>query len=197
MTSGLVARRVASVVILAFALAACSTGTAGTNAPAATPAATAITSASPAPSAVLSASPSAAQALIPDGTYSTASVPVSVSLAKIRAAKDLTAAQRAELLADFSAHTSQIVRIRLQGGQFTESDAFDGGAFNVGADGSYVFPDDRTLLLQEQCCGVTNFEVTPGGSGFSLRIRSQTAPNAEDGLLGVMVYENAPFVAVH
>jgi hypothetical protein len=143
-----------------------------------------------------SAPASGAVTLIPDGTYSTASVPVSVSLAKIRAANTLTAAQRAELLADFSRHTSQIVRIRLEGGQFTESDAFDGGAFNVGAEGSYVFPDDHTLLLQEQCCGVTNFEVTPGGSGFSLRIRSQTAPNAADALLGVMVFENAPFVAV-
>ena len=188
---------------LAMVLAACSTGTGASPAtvpPGARSVAPSVaTAASPFVSAAPSqgsASPSAAIAVISDGVYTTAAIPIARSLARMKADKTLTAPQRADVAQQFSGHTSQTFRIELKGGVFTEYETYDGGSFDVGARASFVFPDAHTLLIQESCCGTSTFNVTRSGSGFSLRHITLAHLNAEDNLLGEIVYESAPFLAI-
>jgi len=175
---------------LSVALGACSTGAPATPSPVASvaPTATMLATAT-APSSILPAA-------IADGTYATAPVLVTDIDARIRADTALTAAQMTDAIAGFSGHTSEAFRISLANGQFTEYESFDGGAFEVDVRATFVLPDDHTLVIQESCCGTSTFDVTKVGTGFALRYRAHKPLNAEDDLLGRIVYESAPFALV-
>jgi hypothetical protein len=185
-------RALGPLAALALALAACASTPAAASPPQMTPAPS-NPPASVAPSAA--PSPSAVRA-IPDGKYLSDAVDVSHIIARINADMKLTAAQRAHAISGFSGHKTQRISLDLHGGTFTEFEAFDGAPFEVGARATYAFPDGHTLVIQEQCCGVTTFDVTPAQHGFSLRYRTYIAKDEEDALIGKIVYESSPFTSV-
>jgi hypothetical protein len=188
MTTRIRLRRLGPIATLGMVLAACSPGSVISS----VPSRTSESSAAASTPFATTASASAAVALIPDGTYVTASISDGVIVAKIKADTTLTAAQRATDLQAFTAHTSETFKITFQSGAFTQFEAWDGGSFEVGSRATYVFPDDHTLLIQETCCGLTTFDVTRDGSSFSLHVRSQAMPDP----LTRIVFESAPFTAV-
>ena len=168
---------------LAIVLAACSGG-------GQVPTATAPT-VTPSPSVVVSA----AADPIPSGTYVSQTIPVADVIALIKADTTLGAAQQATSLQEFNGHQTDIVTLDFQHGLFTESDAIDGGEKTVGAQASYAFPDSHTLVIQEQCCGLSTFTITSQPGGFSLKYKVG-APNAGEDVVGQWLYETSPFTLV-
>jgi hypothetical protein len=177
---------------LAMFLAACSSGPAATGAPpTSTPPSVAIGS----PTATASLTPSTPPGPIAEGTYVSGAVAVASIIDLINADTKLTAAQKATTSAGFAGHKTQTVSLDFHGGQFTESDSFDGAPFEVSARATYAFPDDHTLVIQEQCCGLSTFDLTTSPNGFALKYRVG-APNAGETILGQAIYESSPFTAV-
>lgn len=131
-----------------------------------------------------------------DGTYATAPIPVSDIDARIQADTALTAAQRTGALQTFAGHTTETFKLTLSGSSWTELEAWDGGAFEVGARAVFAATDAHTVVIQETCCGVMSFVVTSSGSGFALKVKKSSATNAEDDLLDHIVYESGPFLPV-
>ena len=171
---------------LAIILAACSSG--------ATSRSSTIT-ATVAPSA--SAAPSAAAGPIPDGTYVTKAIPIPTIVARINADVVLTAAQKAGYAQAFAGHKTEMIWLDFHAGQFTEREAFDGATPDVGARATFAFPDGQTLVIQEECCGLSTFVIAVRQDGFSLRYKAG-APNAGENILGqAAVYEPSPFTQVH
>ena len=180
-----------AIVGLALLLAGCSAGGAPTAAPG-----TAAPSAAVTPSLTGSTAAPTSRDPIAEGTYTSQPIAVTLIVARINADTTLTAAQRAFDLQGFSGHTTQTVTLDFRGGQFTESEAFDGAPFEVGARASYAFPDDHTLVIQETCCGISTFTITPAPGGFSLMYKVG-APNAgEDAIGRAAIYEIGTFTRV-
>jgi len=193
------------VAALAMSLAVAACGSA------ATPSSTSVASPAPIPTSVASsapipsATPSPAATVVPsvvtatgpiaDGTYRTEPVPISAVLAHIEADKTLSTAEKAGFESGFKGHKTEIIELKLEGGLFTESDAFDGASFEVGAHATYAFPDDRTLVIQEQCCGLSTFTIKAVPNGFALAYTAGAA-NAGEDVVGQTVYESAPFLRV-
>lgn len=185
--------RMASTVIvgLALLLAACSAG----GAPTATPG-TAAPSTAVMPSLIGPTPPPASRDPIAEGTYRSQPIPVTLIVARINADTTLTDTQRTAALQGFSGHTTQTITLDFRAGQFTESEAFDGAPSEVGARATYAFPDDHTLVIQETCCGLSTFTITPTPGGFSLMYKAG-APNAgEDAIGRAAIYEIGPFTRV-
>lgn len=180
-----------ALAALAIVLGACAAGPTLTTAPTSSPAPTVLATLI----ATSSTAPSAAPGPIAEGTYQSGAVPIKTIIAKIDADTDLTAAEKASDAAGFGGHQTQAVELTFQSGQFTEASAFDGGAFEVGARATYAFPDDHTLVIQEQCCGISTFDLTPGPNTFTLKYRVG-APNAGEDILGQTIYELTPFALV-
>lgn len=183
----------AGMVSLVILVAACTSSPAPTS-PSATTAAQTQTPAtsSPPPSAVR-AQP------IPDGSY-VATTTTSALKATIDAVSTLTAADKADLLQNLAGHTIQLVRLDLKNGQFTQSQAFDGGAYEVGVRATYAFPDAHTLVEQEPRFGVTTFELTVSKNSFFLKRTS--APNVglyggtkQDAMMAELLFESGPFTS--
>jgi hypothetical protein len=193
-----------SVATLVLILAGCSNGTAAgtagaatTNAPPASvavPAPTVAGSAGISGSSATAAAASVAVAPIPDGTYRTKAIPVAVIVARIKTDTSLTADETANLQG-FAGHKTDTIEIDLQSGQFTESDSLDGAPFEVGARATYAFPDDHTLVIQEQGPGLSTFVITPTSGGFSLKYKAG-APNTGEDIIGQAIYESSPFTLV-
>jgi hypothetical protein len=194
---------------LALALAACSSGSAAGAAPTATAAPATPHTALPSiaasiapPSAadtpsVASPTPPTSHDPIAEGTYTSQPVAVTAIVARISADTTITASQQAAAIHGFSGYTTQTITLDFRGGQFVESEAFDGGPFEVGARASYAFPDDHTLVIQEVCCGLSTFTITPAPGGFSLMYKVG-APNAgEDAIGRAAIYEIGPFTLMH
>jgi hypothetical protein len=174
------------VLLLALMVAGCSAATAPTPA------------ASASPTTVATASSSAAP--IPEGTY-VSTTEVATIIATINAYTKLTAAEKADVLAGFSGHTTQLVRLDFHSGQFTQSQAFDDALFELGVRATYAFPDEHTLVVQEPQFGITTFEITSSPHTFSLKRTS--APNVglyggrkEDPLIAQILFELSPFTLV-
>jgi hypothetical protein len=186
-------RSLGAIAALAIALAACSSAPAATSTPTVVPTSPATASASPV------ATPSAAAAAIADGTY-VSRTDVAAIKATINAYTKLTAAETADLLAVYSDHKTNLVRLDFHGGQFTEAEAFDGAAFEVGEHATYALPDDHTLVVQDQF-GITTFEITSSVHSFSLRRTSAPdvglyGPSKEDPLIAQILFESSPFTRV-
>lgn len=191
-----------SVATLVLILAGCSSGTtvaaptASTTVPTTTAAVPYATSEAPATAApVVSAAASAGATPISDGTYRTQAIPIARVIAGIKADSALSADDKAQIVQGFSGHETEIISLDFSAGQFTESDAFDGGGLEVGARATYAFPDDHTLVIQEQCCGLSTFDITPVSGGFSLKYKAG-APNAGEDVVGQTVYESSQFTLV-
>jgi hypothetical protein len=184
--------KVAWIAGLAMFVAACSSGLAPTGAPTTTTSPSVATSS---PTASASLTPSIAAGPIAEGTYVSGATAVASIIDRINADTKLTAAQKAAYIAGFAGHKTQTVSLDFHAGQFTESDAFDGAALAVGARATYAFPDNHTLVIQEQGPGISTFDVTTSANGFALKYRVG-APNAGEDILGQAIYESSPFTAV-
>jgi hypothetical protein len=186
-----VATEIAVTLALTTTLFGCSRG-GPTAAPTVAPAT--VSPATPTP-IITAAATAAAGAPIPDGTYQSGANMVSDVLAMITKDTRLTASQKADYQQGFSGHTSDVVRLDLHAGVFTESDSMDGAGFQVGARATYAFPDARTLVIQEDCCGLSTFTITPQPNGFSLTYKTG-APNAGEDVIGEWLYGSHPFTLV-
>jgi hypothetical protein len=152
---------------------------------------TPISSQSPAPSA----SPSGVAQPIRDGTYAQAPMQVSDLKAMINADAKLSAADKKFLIEDAFAMKSGktfIVSLQFDRGRFTELQSVDGRT-DVGTRGTYTFPDDHTMVLQEECtCPPMTLRVTASGDTFSLQIVNP--PSAEVDAIPVRVlFEQGPY----
>ena len=185
----------ALVAGLAVTLLGCSRGTPTTAPTIATTSGPTVAAASPSTAAGTSMQPSAPVAPIADGTYQSGTNLVSDVLARIKADNTLTASQKAHYEQGFTGHHSDVVRLDLHAGVFIESDALDGAPMSVGAKAAYAFPDSHTLVIQEDCCGLSTFTVTPQPNGFSLAYKAG-APNAGEDVVGRWLYGASPFTLV-
>ena len=151
-------------------------------------------SASPTASLPSSAQPSAPP--IADGTYTLPPAKVSDLIAMINADAKLSAADKKWLIETAFAMkggTRFLGWVTLDHGRLTERQQLDDNVANVGTEGTYTFPDDHTMVYQEQCaCPATIFTVTPTETGFRLRMRNP--PEKEvDALPARVLWESAPF----
>jgi hypothetical protein len=147
------------------------------------------------PTAIRSPVASMAAGPIAEGTYRSQAVPVSSIVARINADTTLTAAEKANATKTFAGHPTQTIELTFSEGQFTASETFDSGQFEVGARATYAFPDSHTLVIQEQCCGISTFDLTTAANSFTLKYRVG-APNAGEDAVGQTVYELRRFTAV-
>jgi hypothetical protein len=181
------------MAILVVAVAACN-GAAPVNS--SSPAATATMVATTSPA---NASPavSAAVMLIPDGTYAGPVQQVADVIALINADTKLSDADRANLIdkaLEIRGHTTFAVTLDFRAAQWTESQTVDGHS-SVGGRATYAFPDDHTVLIEESCCGLTTFGVTPAEGGFSLRVLPPPAAEV-DKVVNHILFESGTFSRV-
>jgi len=186
-------RALSAIAALAIALAACSPAPATSIAP---PASLVPTTVASAPAATASA----AAALIPDGSYATRPMDVAAVKALINADTKLTTADKADIINnafELGSHKTFTVTLEFHDGQYTEHQGFDGTVGEVGSRATFAFPDDHTLVIEEACCGISTFDVTPRQDGFSLRIRSgDLVPTEKDTIIGHILFESSPFTLV-
>jgi len=84
--------------------------------------------------------------------------------ALINADTKLTAAEKTDIIEnafELGLHKTFIVTLEFSHGQYTEYQGFDGATGEVGSRATYAFPDDHTLVIEEPCCGISTFDVTP------------------------------------
>lgn len=116
--------------------------------------------------------------------------------ALINADTKLTAAEKTDIIENafgLGLHKTFTVTLEFNHGQYTELQGFDGAAGEVGSRATYAFPDDHTLVIQEQCCGISTFQVTNVQNGFTLKVL--TGPkNEEDVIVGKILFESSPFI---
>jgi hypothetical protein len=131
---------------------------------------------------------------IADGTYLTGAQSITAFKAEIDADTTLTAADKKRLLADplFSCNT-QFISLDFHAGQLTQSESCDGGPMEVGTRATYAFRDDRTLVIQETCCGTSSFALTLVKDGFFLKLTSPVVTGPDT---GVFLFEASPFMLV-
>ena len=185
---------------LMFAVAACTaaapaaSSTATTGASAAPPSAQPSALVSPATTPVASPEPSMVNP-IADGIYRTGTIQVSAIIARIDADATLTKDQKAGYISGFTGHKTEAFSIEFGAGAFTEADSLDGSPFQTGATATFAFPDRQTLVIQEDCCGLSTFVVTVQAHGFALKYKAG-APNAGEDIIGQAIYETSPFTLV-
>ena len=132
---------------------------------------------------------------IPEGTYATAPVKVADLIASINAEPTLSAAQKTFLIDvafEIKGHKTFSASIELYGGQWTQRQTVD-GVTQVGSRATYSF-EGTTLILRETV-GVSRYEVTRTGSGFSLK-RLSPGSDAADRFAVKALFESAPFMPV-
>lgn len=141
-----------------------------------------------------SAAVSGATALIPDGTYAGPVQQVADVIAHINADTKLSDADRVDLIdtaLEIRGHTTFDVTLDLRAGQWTQSQAVDGRS-QVASRATYAFPDDHTVVIQESCCGLTTFGVTLAQGGFSLKVLTPLATEA-DKVISRILFETGTF----
>jgi len=146
------------------------------------------------------ATASASTALIPDGTYAAAPMDVAAIKALVNADTKLTAADKTDIIekaSELGSHKTSTVTLEFHDGQWTEYQGFDGAVGGIGTRATYAFPDDHTLLIEESCCGISTFDVTPAQNGFSLKVRSGAFVSTEvDTMVTHILFESSPFTRV-
>lgn len=154
----------------------------------ATPSATVLATA-PSPSPAPSVQP------IADGFYTLAPMQVSDLVAMINGDANLTAAEKTFLIETaFAMKGGKTITLSLDfnRGRLVERQDVD-GVVNIGTQGHYTFPDDRTLLFIEECaCPATTFRLSSTGTSFTLQLVNP--PTKEVDLIPVRVlYESGPY----
>jgi hypothetical protein len=147
------------------------------------------------PSAPPSPSPSVLAQPIRYGTYAQAPMQVADLKALINDDAKLSAEQKTFLIdTAFGIKTGKTLLVKLEfaDGRFTEHQWVDAREA-IGTRGTYSFPDDHTLVLQEECaCPPVTLRVTANGDTFSLQIVNP--PTAEvDALPMRVLYEGGPY----
>jgi hypothetical protein len=145
------------------------------------------------------ATPSASAQPIADGTYAAKPVDVTAIKARINADTKLTAAQKADIIdhtLGLDGHKTFVHSLDFHNGQYTELQAFDGAAGSVGQHATFAFPNDHTLVIQEVCCGISTFEVTPDQLSFTLKVNSPAGAGEVDVIVGQILFESSPFTLV-
>jgi hypothetical protein len=192
------ANMLAPIAVAAMVLAACSSAAP----PAAPPSALAsggTSSAAPTSAPVstsLAPSPMAPHQPIADGTYVSKPLDVKALIARIRADKKLTEAQRNHLISnafELPGHKTFDVSLWFQAGNWVEEQGFDGAPGEIGARGTYAFPDDHTLVMEDPCCGTTTFDIAVSGNSFTLK-RTSAPADEEDRFAGHELFESSPFI---
>jgi hypothetical protein len=190
-------RAVPAIALLsAGLLAACASGPAATAVPAGTAVGTAATTAAATLEPTKAPNETARPIAIADGTYVTKPLAVAAFRAAIDADAKLTDDEKATIinsLFELDGHTTIAVKLMLSSGSWTQFSAFDGGAFRVGSRATYAFPDATTVVISEQCCGVTTFTVTPDRDGFRLQRVTGTQNGELDVITGKLLFESAAF----
>ena len=201
---GMGGRLGALVAVIAVAGACASAATTPvpttTAATGSSPSAAVATSAPPSQAAASpTAAASTAAAAIPDGTYVTDPIPAATVIAAINGSK-LSATDKQGLIGDGfglgNGSKTVAFKVTFADGSFSQSESVDGGAFEVGSKGSFAFPDDHTLTLQETCC-LTSYAIAWTGPALSLALRSDSTwtGNIADDIAPAIVYGGAPFHA--
>ena len=148
------------------------------------------------PSTQPSASPSAPVALIRDGTYAQAPMRVADLKAMINGDAKLTPQQKTFLINEAFAMkngTTFTVKLEFNRGIFYERQSVDGRE-DVGTSGTYTFPDDHTMVMQESCsCPPTTLRVTVSGDSFRLQIVNPLSAEV-DALPGRVLWEGGQYV---
>lgn len=177
---------------LTLTLFGCSSG-----APTAAPTAAPPSSVATVGPAIITAAPTTTTSSSPiaDGTYQSAPIDVAGAIARIKADKTLSSDDRTAFLEYFGGHQTLVVTLDLEAGQYTQSAGFDGAHPEVGSRATYAFPDASTLVLQEDCCGLSTLTITPRSNGFSLAYKAG-APNAAEDIGGEILLETQPFTLV-
>ena len=91
----------------------------------------------------------------------------------------LTAAEKKDIIEGafaLGSHKTFTISLTLENRQYTERQGFDGAAGEVGSRATFAFADDHTLVLQEDCCGTTTFDVTQRPQGFALKTTKMGVP---------------------
>lgn len=136
---------------------------------------------------------------IPDGTWRTAAKQVSSLTSVITGDSKLTAAEKSQLINDAfeieNGAATFTVTLGLVKGSWTESQAVDGRAPEVGSRATFAFPDTETMVIEEQGYGTTTFHVTWANGSFWLK--SVPAPPDEVGKVSTnILFESSPFTLV-
>ena len=144
-----------------------------------------------------SPSPAASVQPIADGLYELAPMQVSDLVAMINANTKLTAAEKTFLIESaFAMKGGKTITFSLDfnRGRFVERQDVD-GAVNIGTQGTFSLPDDRTLILNEQCdstCPPLTFRLSATGDSF--RLQMVDPPTKEVDAIPVRVlYESGPY----
>jgi hypothetical protein len=120
--------------------------------------------------------------------------------ALINADTKLTTADKADIINnafELGLHKTFTVTLEFRNGQYTEHQGFDGDVGGIGSRATFAFPDDHTLVIEEACCGISTFDVTPRQNGFSLKVRSGAQVATEkDRIVGHILFESSPFTRV-
>jgi hypothetical protein len=148
------------------------------------------------PSAQPSLSPSAPVALIRDGTYAQAPMRVADLKAMINGDAKLTPQQKTFLIDTAFAMkngTTFTIKLEFNRGIFYERQSVDGHE-DVGSEGTYTFPDDHTIVMQEACaCPPMTLRVTLSGDSFRLQIVNPLSAEV-DALPQRVLWEGGPYV---
>jgi hypothetical protein len=188
-TRSIRARVLGSVAVLSVAFAACSAGASVTTVP---------TSAPPVSTLPVSPSstPTAGPQAIPDGTYVGPTMQVADLIALINGDPKLSTAQKTDIIDNafaINGHQTFGFSLDLHGGQYQQGQSIDRGAYEIGSRGTYAFPDQHTLVLDEQGgLSVNTFQITVTATGFTLK-RTDTSTDAEDILMTKIFWEFGPF----
>jgi hypothetical protein len=143
-----------------------------------------------------SPSPAASVQPIADGLYALAPMQVSDLIAMINANTKLTAAEKTFLIETaFAMKDGKTITFSLDfnRGRFVERQDVD-GVVNIGTQGTFSLPDDRTLILNEQCdsCPPLTFRLSATGDSF--RLQMVDPPTKEVDAVPIRVlFESGPY----
>ena len=155
---------------------------------------TASVATSAAPAAAASSDPR-----LPEGTYRAPELTREQLLA---AGVDagLTDAQAEQALAVDGIEQTATFTLKIEGGQWTQSYSYDGGAEGVGFRATYEVVDDSTVVTTEECCGETTFAYALDGNALRLSFKDadpqQLCQDDAGCGMGFIVWESAPFSRV-
>jgi hypothetical protein len=148
-----------------------------------------------APVATPSPSPSPSGPPIADGTYAHAPLKVADLTAMINADRKLTRKEKTDLIDTYfgmKGGTTYLLSLDFHGGRWIQRQSVD-GVVSVGSQGTYTFPDDHTLILQEACsCPPMSLRLTVSGDSFTLQMINP--PTKEFDLVPVRtLFESGPY----
>ena len=189
---------IAGLLVATVLMAGCSAGTAVPSAGSAGASPVSTAAASPGVTGSATADPSGSMAVISDGFYVSDPVTEAALAAAFKQAGVSDDDSRAFL--DGFGGREQF-RYHFANGKFELAQSVDGGPFDIGAYGTFTFPDAGTLLTQEATVPCTEtYDVTTTGEAFALKTRKVSCSpdrpelvKPADQVLGRVITESSPF----